>query len=50
MSEPLNRKHLADIVVRKLEITKGDRLQFFRDKRTDGLLIVKVPKLEKKLA
>jgi DNA-directed RNA polymerase subunit H (RpoH/RPB5) len=40
--DSLNRKYLADIVVRKLELRKGDCVQFFRDKQTGGVLIVKV--------
>ena len=42
MVDSLNRKYLADIVVRKLELRKGDCVQFFRDKQTGGVLIVKV--------
>ncbi|MGA2628388.1 MAG: hypothetical protein ABSF63_15155 [Candidatus Bathyarchaeia archaeon] len=41
MTEPLDRKHLANIVVRKLGLKRGDRIEFFKDKVTDGILIVK---------
>lgn len=44
----MNRKRLADLIVRKMRLDKGDHIQFFRDKQTDGILIVKVPKPEKK--
>ena len=43
MIEPLNRKALADIVVRKLRLKPGDQVQFFNDRITDGILIVKHP-------
>jgi DNA-directed RNA polymerase subunit H (RpoH/RPB5) len=42
MIESLNRKHLADIIVRKLQLKRGDSIQFFRDKVTNGILIVKI--------
>ena len=48
MTESLNRKHLADIIVRKLQLRKGDHVQFFRDRQTDGILIVKAPQQDSK--
>jgi len=42
MLDSLNRKRLADIVVRRLNLEKGDHVKFFRDKETGGLLIVKL--------
>jgi hypothetical protein len=42
MIEPLTRKRLADILVRKLELRKGDCLKFYKDRETNGILIVKV--------
>ena len=48
MIEPLDRKDLANIVVRKLRLKCGDRIEFLRDRVTDGILIMKHPQDGKK--